>query len=309
MSLFFIILLKVLPIYINVILGFLSSKYLKVQRESVATLLIYILGPIVVFSATISVKIDFAVAILPIFLFIFGSILAFSSLAIFKNSWNDPSGNILAFSAGTGNTGYFGIPLAVIFFEPQLADIFIFTVLASLLYESTSGFYVTAKGNFTVKESLKKMSRLPILYAFILGLILNLAGFEIPDVISSYTSQFKGAYGILGMMMLGMGLMGLKNSEGNFDIKFMSITYILKFVFWPLAMLGFIYLDKTFLHFLNEDLYKVMFLFSIVPLAGNTVTLAVLLNAKPEKASLAVFLSTVISVITIPLYIYWYGGF
>ncbi|MBU0924127.1 AEC family transporter [bacterium] len=309
MSLFFIILLKVLPIYINVILGFLSSKYLKVQRESVATLLIYILGPIVVFSATISVKIDFAVAILPIFLFIFGSILAFSSLAIFKNSWNDPSGNILAFSAGTGNTGYFGIPLAVIFFEPQLADIFIFTVLASLLYESTSGFYVTAKGNFTVKESLKKMSRLPILYAFILGLILNLAGFEIPDVISSYTSQFKGAYGILGMMMLGMGLMGLKNSEGNFDIKFMSITYILKFIFWPLAMLGFIYLDKTFLHFLNEDLYKVMFLFSIVPLAGNTVTLAVLLNAKPEKASLAVFLSTVISVITIPLYIYWYGGF
>jgi malate permease and related proteins len=309
MSLFFIILLKVLPIYINVILGFLSSKYLKVQRESVATLLIYILGPIVVFSATISVKIDFAVAILPIFLFIFGSILAFSSLAIFKNSWNDPSGNILAFSAGTGNTGYFGIPLAVIFFEPQLADIFIFTVLASLLYESTSGFYVTAKGNFTVKESLKKMSRLPILYAFILGLILNLAGFEIPDVISSYTSQFKGAYGILGMMMLGMGLMGLKNSEGNFDIKFMSITYILKFIFWPLAMLGFIYLDKAFLHFLNEDLYKVMFLFSIVPLAGNTVTLAVLLNAKPEKASLAVFLSTVISVITIPLYIYWYGGF
>ena len=66
---------------------------------------------------------------------------------------------------------------------------------------------------------------------------------------------------------------------------------------------------KTFFMFLNEDLYKVLFLFAIVPLAGNTVTLAVLLNAKPEKASLAVFLSTVISVVTIPLYIYWYGGF
>lgn len=134
-------------------------------------------------------------------IFLFGSIIAFASLALFKNSWNDPSGNILAFSAGTGNTGYFGIPLAVIFFEPELADIFIFTVLASLLYESTSGFYVTAKGNFTVKESIKKMSRLPILYAFILGLILNLLGFQIPDVISSYTGQFKGAYGILGMMI------------------------------------------------------------------------------------------------------------
>jgi predicted permease len=309
MNLFFIILLKVFPIYINVILGFLSSKYLKVQRESVATLLIYILGPIVVFSATLSVKIDFAVAFLPIFLFIFCSIIAFAALAIFKNHWNDPTGNILAFSAGTGNTGYFGIPLAIIFFPPWLADIYIFTVLASLLYESTTGFYVTAKGNFTVKEALKKMSRLPILYAFILGIALNLAGFEIPEVISSYTAQFKGAYGILGMMMLGMGLMGLKNSEGNFDVKFIGITYFLKFIFWPLAILGVIYLDRTIFMLLNEDLYKVSFLFAIVPLAGNTVTLAVLLNAKPEKASLAVFLSTVVSVITIPLFIYLYGGF
>lgn len=309
MNLFFIILMKVFPIYINVVLGFLSSKYLKVQRESVATLLIYILGPIVVFSATVSVEIDFAVGFLPIFLYLFCSIIAFIALALFKNSWNDPTGNILSFSAGTGNTGYFGIPLAIIFFEPHLADIFIFTVLASLLYESTTGFYVTAKGNFTVKEALKKMLRLPILYAFIFGLVFNLIGFEIPEVINSYSAQFKGAYGILGMMMLGMGLIGLRNTEGNFDIKFISITFIIKFIFWPLAMLGFIYLDKTLFHLLNEELYKVVFLFSIVPLAGNTVTLAVLLNAKPEKASLAVFLSTVVSVVTIPLYIFWYGGF
>ncbi|WP_419768094.1 AEC family transporter [Arcobacter sp.] len=309
MSLFFLILLKVFPIYINVILGYLSTKYLHVKRESIAALLIYILGPIVVFSATLSVKINFAVAFLPIFLYIFCSVLAFGSLYLFKNSWSDPTGNILAFSAGTGNTGYFGIPLAIIFFPPALADIYIFTVLTSLLYESTTGFYVTAKGNFTVSQALKKMSKLPILYAFILGIILNLVGFEIPQAISSYTAQFKGAYGILGMMMLGMGLIGLKNSDDNFDVKFISIAFFMKFIFWPLSIVGFIYLDKTFFMFLNEDLYKVLFLFAIVPLAGNTVTLAVLLNAKPEKASLAVFLSTVVSVIAIPLYIFWYGGF
>ena len=309
MTLFFIILIKILPLYINVMLGFLSSKLLHVQRESIAALLIYILGPIVVFSAAISVKINFAVAILPIFLYVFCSTLAFATLFIWGKSWDDPTGNILAFSAGTGNTGYFGIPLAVIFFPPTLADIYIFAVMASLLYESSTGFYVTAKGNFSVKQSLKKISRLPILYAFILGIICNLAGLKIPEEISAYTAQFKGAYGILGMMMLGMGLLGLKSNPDNFDKKFISITFIIKFVFWPLAMLGFIYVDKTYLQFLNEDLYKVLFLFSIVPLAGNTVTLAVLLNAKPEKASLAVFLSTVFSIIFIPLAIYLYGGF
>lgn len=309
MGLFFAILFKVFPIYINVILGFLSSKLLGVQRESIATLLIYILGPIVVFSATLSVKINFAVAMLPLFLFVFCSLIAFASLAFFKHAWNDPTGNILSFSAGTGNTGFFGIPLAIILFPPTLADIYIFTVLASLLYESTSGFYVTAKGNFTVKQALLKMAKLPILYAFLLGILLNIAGLQVPDTISAYAAQFKGAYGILGMMMLGMGLIGLKAQPGNFDIKFISIAFMLKFIFWPLAILAVIYIDKSVLQILNEDLYKVLFLFSIVPLAGNTVTLAVLLNAKPEKASLAVFLSTLISVVTIPLYIFWFGGF
>ena len=309
MSLFMIILIKILPLYINVLLGYLSSRFLNVKRESIASLLIYILGPIVVFSAVLSVKIDLTLALLPIFLYLFCSLLAFLSLYIWGNKWNDPTGNILAFSAGTGNTGYFGIPLAIIFFPPSLADIYIFTVLASLLYESTSGFYVTAKGNFTVAQSLKKISKLPILHAFVLGLILNLAGFEIPEVISFYTAQFKGTYGILGMMMLGMGLLGLKSSDDNWDKRFIGITFVIKFIFWPLSMIFFIYLDKTFFNFLNEDLYKVLFLFSIVPLAGNSVTLAVLLNAKPEKTSLAVFLSTIISIVFIPISIYLYGGF
>lgn len=310
MSLFFILLLKIFPLYINIILGYISTKFLKVTREAIANLLIYILAPIVVFSATVSVKIDLSVVMLPIFFYIFGSFLAFASLYLYKNSWNDSTVNILAFSSGTGNTGYFGIPLAIIFFPPYLADIYIFTVLASLLYESTTGFYVTAKGNFTVKESLQKIMRLPLVYAFLIGLCFNLLGISIPDALSSYTAQFKGAYGILGMMLIGMGLVGLKLKKGSdLDFKFISILFSLKFIFWPLCILLFIYIDKIFFMFLNEDLYKVMFLFGIVPLAGNTVTLAVLLDAKPEKASFAVLLSTAFSIIYIPIVLSLYGGF
>ena len=308
MALSFILLMKIFPIYINIVLGYFSTKFLDVKRESVASILIYILGPIVVFSATLSVKINMSILFLPVFFYIFCSVLAFVSLYAFRKSWNDPTGNILAFSAGTGNTGYFGITLAIIFFPPYLADIYIFTVLASFLYESTTGFYVTAKGNFTVKESFNKMLKLPILYAFILGIALNLLGVGIPDVVSSYTAQFKGAYGILGMMMVGMGLMGLKKGS-DLDLKFISITFILKFIFWPLAILGVIYIDREFFMFLNEELYKVMFLFAIVPLAGNTVTYAVLLNAKPEKASFTVLISTIVSIIYIPIVLALYGGF
>jgi len=308
MNIFFLLLIKIFPLYLNVGLGFLATKYLDVQRHSVASLLIYIIGPIVVLSATMSVEINASIAFLPIFLYIFGSTIAFVTLWIFGKNWNDPTGNILAFSAGTGNTGYFGIPLALIFFDTNLANIYIFTVLASLLYENTTGFYVTAKGNFTARQSLIKVSRLPILHAFIIGISLNLMGIKLPEDFTFYTDQFKSAYGVLGMMMLGMGLQGFNKSE-DLDLKFINIAFFIKFVFWPASILGLIFLDKTVIHLLNDDLYKVLILFSIVPLAGNSVSLAVLLNAKPAKASLAVFLSTIISIVFIPLALYLYGGF
>jgi predicted permease len=43
-----------------------------------------------------------------------------------------------------------------------------------------------------------------------------------------------------------------------------------------------------------------------VPLAGNTVTIATILDVKPEKISLAVFISTLLSLFYIPLMLYMY---
>lgn len=74
-------------------------------------------------------------------------------------------------------------------------------------------------------------------------------------------------------------------------------------------MLVVINLDKNIFMFLNEDIYDVLFLMSIVPLAGNTVTLAILLKAKPEKASFTVLLSNLVSIIYIPLTLSIYQGF
>jgi len=82
-NIFLILLIKIFPLYINVGLGFFATKYLDVQRHSVAALLIYIIGPIVVLSATMSVEINVSVAFLPIFLYIFGSIIAFATLFLF----------------------------------------------------------------------------------------------------------------------------------------------------------------------------------------------------------------------------------
>ena len=305
MTIFLTLLGKILPLYFSILLGLFSTLFLSCDKNTIAKILLFILAPLIVFNATISVKLDASVLFLPLFFFLLSSTLAFILLFVFKRVYSDNTANLLAFSTSTGNTGNIGIPLAILFLEPHLVDVFIFTVLASILYQNSVGYYITAKGHFTAKESIKKVLKLPVLYAFILGIIFNISGFKIPDIFLNYADYLKGTYAILGMMLLGMGMEKMR-SNNSFDLKFISYAIIIKFFLWPMIVLAFIFVDKNYIHFLNEGFYMIMFLFSIVPLAGNTVTVATILNVKPEKMSLAVFITTMISLLYIPFALYLY---
>lgn len=306
MTLFLTLISKIIPLYFSILLGIISTAFLKCDKDSIAKILLFILAPIIVFNATISVTLDSTVIFLPIFFFLLSTIIAFSSLAYFRKIYSDNTANLLAFSTATGNTGNIGIPLAILFLDSHVVDVFIFTVLASLLYQNSVGYYITAKGNFTAKESIKKVLKLPVLHAFLLGLILNILGFKLPEMFLDYTNYLKGAYAILGMMLLGMGMEKIKMNN-SFDKKFIFYTLFIKFMIWPTLIILFIYIDINFIHFLNKDFYLLMFIFSIVPLSANTVTVATLLDVKPEKMAIAVFISTLVSLFYIPFMIYLYS--
>lgn len=305
MSIFITLLGKILPLYFSVILGVFSTAFLDCDKHSIAKILLFILAPLIVLLATMSVKLNASVLFLPTFFFTVSIVMAFVLLQVFKRIWSDNTANLLAFSTATGNTGNIGIPLAILFLEPALVDVFIFTVLANILYQNSVGYYITAKGNFTALQSLKKVVKLPVLHAFVLGVVLNINEVQIPEMFNAYSTYLKGAYAILGMMFLGMGLEKIRENNA-FDKKFIFYSLSIKFILWPAIVLLFIYVDKNTVQFLNEGLYLVMFLFSIVPLAGNTVTVATLLDVKPEMMSLTVFISTFVSLFYIPFAIFLY---
>lgn len=83
-------------------------------------------------------------------------------------------------------------------------------MLGSFFFESTTGFSVIIKGTFTAGQSLKNVLWLPVLLVFRLALTLNLAGLSLPEPLAKYYNQFKTVYFLLGMMMIGMDLTGLR---------------------------------------------------------------------------------------------------
>ncbi len=299
MTIFFGLLAKLIPLYFIIGLGFISGKYLHVKKESIAPLAMYVLSPMIVFNAALTTPISISTLSFPVLIFAMACLICIVFFFLGGFIWHDTTRNILAFTAGDGNTGYFGIPVATVLFNTNLVNIYIFGILGLILFENSLGFFITAKGHHTVQECLLKITKLPSLYAFCIGLFLNVIGLHLGSIYTDTVRNFQGAYLILGMMIIGLGLASIVNYK--FDFKFIGLSFLAKFFVWPAMMVLVIIVNNTTLQIYDPHIYKVMILFSIVPLAVFTIVFATQLNAQPEKASLAVLLSTIFALFYIPL--------
>lgn len=299
MELFINLLSKLIPLYIFILLGFIAGRFLKINKENIAKLLIYIIAPIIVFHGVVTTKLNLAVLSLPVIFFCLCSFICLASYIFARNLWKDETKNILAFAAGSGNAGYFGLPVAVTILGDKVLGLVAIIILAFILYENTVGFFITARGKHTPKESLKRIITLPAIYAFSLGIILNLSGAAFGPVYYNTVNYFRNVYIVLGMMLVGLGIGDVK--EYKFDFKFISTIFAGKFIVWPLLMFLVIYLDSVLFRFYNNDIHKVMMLLSVMPIAANTVAFATILKTHPEKSAVAVALTTAFAIFYIPL--------
>ncbi len=294
------LLLKILPLYFVIFLGFLASKVFKVEKEAIGKLLIYIMAPIIIFYGTFTSELSLSTLSLPILFFLICSTVALLFLFIGGKVYkNDAKKNILAFASGAGNVGYFGLPIMLALFGDIAFSLSIFIILGVIFFENTIGFYIIARGNYSKYESFLKVVKLPSIYAFALGLTFNLLDVELGESIVSTINLFKSSYTLFGMMLVGMGLSKVEFKKSHF--KLMSLAFFAKFIVHPLLILFIILLDSNFFHLYNTQIYNVLIVASIVPIAANTVAMASALKVEPEKAALLVFASTVFALIYIPL--------
>lgn len=299
MALFANLVFKLSPLYFNILLGYIAGKKLEANRDSIAKLMFYMINPLIIFNGIIHTKMDGSILSLPVLIFTIASLMCIVFYRFSRRIWTDSSKNIMAFSAGSGNTGYFGIPMAMLIFDSQVEGIYIMALLGITLYENSLGYYISAKETYTSAECFSKVLQLPALYALLGGLIINFLHVPIPEVYQDFIGHIKGVYVVLGMMIIGLGLAGLTNFK--LDIKFIGMTFLAKFLVWPLVILTVIALDVRFFGIYEPIIHQALILLSIVPLAVNTVVMASLIKCHPEKTAATVLLSTLFALIYVPL--------
>ncbi len=290
--------IKLLPLYVNILLGYLAGKKLKINQEGVSNLLFYMIAPLIIFNGVMNTKLNQSIITLPLLTFIISSVLCLVFYRLSLRIWSDSTKNLMAFSAGSGATGYFGLPIAMLIFDEQVQGIYIMALLGVTLYDNSVGYYINAKGVESTRESIKKVLSLPTLYAFLFGLSFNYLNVPMPEIYTDFIEPIRGVYGVLGMMVIGLGLAGM--TQFQFDFKFIGMTFLAKFLVWPILILLLIELDRTFLGVYDPFSHQVLILISIVPIAVNTVVMSSLTKCQPERAAATVVLSALFALFYVP---------
>ncbi|KAF3362352.1 Auxin efflux carrier [Chlamydiales bacterium STE3] len=299
MPLFSSLFFKILPLYFNMTLGVVASKVLRTPRDPLAQLIFFIINPFIIFNGVLTTNLSWEILSLPFVIFAICSALCLLFYRLSAYYWNDRTRDVLAFCAGSGNTGYFGLPVALLLFNDQGEGVYIMAAFGVTFYDNTIGYYVLAKDKEPFYKTITKLLKVPTIHAFFIGLALNLLGVGVSDVFEEFMSHIKGAYTLLGMMILGLSLANLKSFR--LDLPFIGMAFLAKFLIWPIATLSFTLLDFLIFGLYDADVYRAIMLISFLPIGINTVILASLFEAEPEKASTAVLLSTAFALFYVPL--------
>ena len=282
------IFLSVISIYFFILLGFLAKAKLKdeLQEKSLVIISIYFLQPMLTFWGLSTKRIDIELLQVP-FLYMCISILCIVvSFFLAKTFFTDSKErSIITISSAIGNTGNLGIPIGIALFGQNSIIYTSLINVANIFIVYTIGVYFYSRGQFSIKESLFNIIKLPLIWFAILALCLNILQIEIHS--SLFKSLEMGAYAamVLQLMIFGMFLYSVKLKSIN--LKLLFNVGIIKFILIPI--ISILILKNLNL---DEFIVGVILLELLVPLAVTNVNLSSLYNCKPVDVTALVFFSS-----------------
>jgi predicted permease len=283
-------------------LGWAAGAILKLNPREISSLLIYVISPFAIFVSILQSPADWSYFEYSAGALLTASIAASIAYGLARILWSDSRVNLFSFAGGTGNTGYFGLPLILALFNTKQVAIAVFITIGLNIYEFTFGYFIAAKGTMDTRESLKRIGTLPILYVALLGMIFKGLNIEVGDTVLSNLSNFIGAYSVLGVMMIGITLASYRKVAMDWEFLVAAVGW--KYVICPVAGLLLFHLLTP----VSMEAPAVIALMLATPMAGNTLIVANNLGVHPEKAAFSVMVSTALAIITVPLAMSWVNG-
>jgi malate permease and related proteins len=291
----------ILPLLVLIVIGYSAGKTYKLSTSQYGYMVAFVLAPLVSLGAVLQLQFKIEYVFLP---FIVAFICCTTTIISFKLAKIYLSGaipNLAGMASSGGNTGFFGLPVFLLFAPMKMLGVYLLANLGTQIIEVTFGYYLGSRGHLTVRDSLIKLIKIPSLWAVVIAVTLNSLGVTMSPIVYEYWKKILDAWLVIGMMMIGIALASCSSLKP--DIKFCLHMMFVRFIVWPFVCAAVIALDYCYIHALNPNIYFILAVISIVPLPGNAVALSATLGLHPDKIAFAVVLSTIIAAGLVPLVI------
>ncbi|EAF4672012.1 AEC family transporter [Listeria monocytogenes] len=295
-------LLILLPVFGIFAIGFVGQKTLKFDIPNLSKLTLYLMSPFLAFNTfyTNPLTIDYAYLAIYIFALCL-SLILLVSLISFLLGYNLQDRCALILASAFMNNGNYGTPVVLLVFGAVGLDIAVVLMVLQQLAMSTIGIYFAAKGSKDangMKTVMKRVVRMLIAYGALLGLALQLLHVSLPSALMTCVKLVGDAAIPTIMIVLGMQLAVI--SFRRIELTKVGIALVLKLLIAPIIAFGL-----TLILPVDEMTKQIMILLAAMPTAANTTLMAVQFDTKPDLVSSATFISTVLSIITLPIVLYF----
>lgn len=300
---FLLIFTSVLMMLAYMAMGFSLCKVNKAtvsHAKSLSAVLIYIMNPAMLINAFLQleyshenlVKIGryFCASFLVQILF-FGLLFL-----LFRKKYEDAKYRILSAGGVLGNVGFMGMPLIASIFpdEPIVLCYSSINVTTMNLIVFTIGIYLITNDKKYV--SLKNAIFNPTTIAILVSIPLFIFRVNFPEQILNAISILAKAVTPMCMIILGMRLSASRFKD-IFTRPFVYGTAVFKLILFPL----FAFLIVKLMVFLDPVAKATVIVLATVPAGAVIDSLAEMYECEQELAANVVLMTTLISVITIPV--------
>lgn len=294
---FFIILFPIFSIFI---VGFIAQKVLKFDVANLSKMSLYVLSPFLAFKTfyTHTLTSDYLIYIAYIFGLCFSLVFIVSMWSIaMRYSVKERCALIL--SSCFMNNGNYGTPVLLVFFGSLGFDLGVIMMVLQQFVMSTVGIYYAAKGSahsdiVSQKDVIKKVIRMPVAYGAFAGIIFQLCHIPLSKSIMTSIGMIGDSSIVIIMIILGMQLAKIKITQ--LDYPKLSFALTTRMVISPIVAFAMVYFMPL------SPMYKqILIVLAAMPSAANTTLMSVQFETHPELVSSATLVSTLLSLITLPI--------
>lgn len=290
--------LILLPVFGIFLIGFIGQKALKFEIPNLSKLTLYLMSPFLAFSVFYSHPVSLDYLYLAVYIFALCLVLIFVVYLVSKlMGYSLADRCALILSSAFMNNGNYGTPVILLVFGEKGLAIAVILMVLQQLAMSTIGVYYAAKGSEDgggMKLVWRRVIRMPIAYGALLGFLFQLLHIPLADPILTCIDLVGNAAIPTIMIVLGMQLAVISFRE----IEFLKVGFGLLIRLLLSPVIAFL---LTLLLPVDTMTKQIMVILAAMPTAANTTLLAVQFRTKPDLVSSTTFISTVLSIVTLPI--------